>query len=726
MSNYCQQFIYPHGIYDNYNNNYLDFSKESTQNASTQYFDSEGRYNRNCQCECHQRNICNCQCCSQNYCNLLEELNELRCNYKNVIDDLNRLKSDKISTDSYINELRLENKRMKFNNLNINVGEENEKLKYDNGRFNEMLEQIFCEILQPLSNKINVEEGKLKGGVDYYFDKNYDFYNILNLFKKFILEKDNRNYDNVYRNNIENERSENLDKNYNSKDYKNNLNKYNDPYIIQGIPINKPLTFGNNDPSSNRGQNSPLYNENNNKINYQESYMNSKYHLEKDPNSLMNSINSQGSNMNCFNYDNNPSFNYPQYMNNNQMNYYDPNSLMNSINSQNSYNNNKKDLNNSVNFDDPRNSYHKYSPNHNINNYMNNNNKKNKTQNQNNYNLSPNESNNLNNLNPNEQNKKIKAVIKDQPLDSFPNNIDYQKYGKPIDSLEQEIDNKEKRPKNSNNEKNGYFYPNNQIPKNPNFQKNNYINKNKNNNNDNELKKSNSFSNFNSNFPFNQTFKEEKQNKNINKNPKTEKIKNSLNYNPNKSQISNLSIPQKKKNIYNNERYENETPERKYNKIHSNEISTSYDKKQKKKKILIPIIPKKKISPNSYELSNNNINVENYNIIKEKEKNKTKNENQLFYNPSSYKPNIKKVNMLKKSLSSRKENQDNNNKYNYFPDGSCWACDLGCSVSSTGYSPMTYSPYKNGIKRRNITPVKPGVKYEEYLRHKKQVLRNDD
>ena len=81
--------------------------------------------------------------------------------------------------------------------------------------------------------------------------------------------------------------------------------------------------------------------------------------------------------------------------------------------------------------------------------------------------------------------------------------------------------------------------------------------------------------------------------------------------------------------------------------------------------------------------------------------------------------------MLKKSLSSRKENKDNN-QYNYFPDGSCWACDLGCSVSSTGYSPMTYSPYKNGIKRRNITPVKPGVKYEEYLRHKKQVLRNDE
>ena len=32
---------------------------------------------------------------------------------------------------------------------------------------------------------------------------------------------------------------------------------------------------------------------------------------------------------------------------------------------------------------------------------------------------------------------------------------------------------------------------------------------------------------------------------------------------------------------------------------------------------------------------------------------------------------------------------------------------------------MTYSPYNKNIKRRNVTPVKPGTKYEEYLRHKK-------
>ena len=36
----------------------------------------------------------------------------------------------------------------------------------------------------------------------------------------------------------------------------------------------------------------------------------------------------------------------------------------------------------------------------------------------------------------------------------------------------------------------------------------------------------------------------------------------------------------------------------------------------------------------------------------------------------------------------------------------CFACDLGCSVSRSGYSPMTYSPYHKKKKRRDITPYK--------------------
>ena len=56
----------------------------------------------------------------------------------------------------------------------------------------------------------------------------------------------------------------------------------------------------------------------------------------------------------------------------------------------------------------------------------------------------------------------------------------------------------------------------------------------------------------------------------------------------------------------------------------------------------------------------------------------------------------------------------------YYPDGTCWACDVGCSVSTTGYSPMTFSPYRNTIRRRDVTPVKNNVKYEQYTRHKKE------
>jgi len=36
----------------------------------------------------------------------------------------------------------------------------------------------------------------------------------------------------------------------------------------------------------------------------------------------------------------------------------------------------------------------------------------------------------------------------------------------------------------------------------------------------------------------------------------------------------------------------------------------------------------------------------------------------------------------------------------------CFACDVGCSVSKTGYSKMNFSPYNNLIRRREETPTK--------------------
>jgi len=711
MANYnCQQYIYPHGIYDNYNynNNCLDFSKDSTQNASTQFIDSEQRY-RNCLCECHQRNICNCQCCSKNFCSVLEELNELRCNYRNIIDEYNKLKCDKISTDSYINELRLENKRMKFHNLNINVGEENEKLKHDMGRYNEMLEQVFHEVLEPLSDKINNDECRIKNGFEYYFDKNYEFYKILNLFKKYIQGDNQRiiqkekNYENNNRENI-NENIGNNNFNPNNK-YNNYSNQSNIPYINQNIPNNKPLTFGNNEPNSHTGQNSPNYI--NDKINYQDPYMNNKYNIEKESNNLMNSINSQNSNMN---FENNPNLNNQnqQYMNNNQMNYQDQNNLMNSINSQDSNMiTNQNNLNNSDslnnNFENPRNSYNKYYPNNKVLKVLENDNKKPFQNNK--YRNNEEDENEIN-----QSNKKIKAIIKDQTIDSYQNNIDYQKYGRPIDSIEQE--NEIKDDPKINKEKNRYFENKNnlnKIPEIPNDE-----------NTENDLKKSGSFNNINPNNSFTQTFKEDDKK---NKKPKIDNLKKYYNNNQNKPHHHRTNSTE----IINNNNKYNNLNEKNQNKKYINnpekELGISFDKKPSIKKFLIPIKPKKKISPYSYELSNNNINVERYNLNKEKDKNKKlyNTENALFYNPDPFTVHIRKmnkINKIKKSSSTSRKEKENENSI-YFPDGSCWACDLGCSISLTGYSPMTYSPYNKNIKRRNVTPVKPGTKYEEYLRHKK-------
>ena len=37
--------------------------------------------------------------------------------------------------------------------------------------------------------------------------------------------------------------------------------------------------------------------------------------------------------------------------------------------------------------------------------------------------------------------------------------------------------------------------------------------------------------------------------------------------------------------------------------------------------------------------------------------------------------------------------------------GNCFACEVGCSVSRSGYSPMNYVPYNNMIRRREETPL---------------------
>lgn len=54
----------------------------------------------------------------------------------------------------------------------------------------------------------------------------------------------------------------------------------------------------------------------------------------------------------------------------------------------------------------------------------------------------------------------------------------------------------------------------------------------------------------------------------------------------------------------------------------------------------------------------------------------------------------------------KNENYIRNNTDDYNFQGNCFACEVGCNISNTGYSPMTFSPYHPGYRRKAVTPLK--------------------
>lgn len=68
----------------------------------------------------------------------------------------------------------------------------------------------------------------------------------------------------------------------------------------------------------------------------------------------------------------------------------------------------------------------------------------------------------------------------------------------------------------------------------------------------------------------------------------------------------------------------------------------------------------------------------------------------FIYNDYKDDCSLKKINFFK---SPHQYHDGNHNKL------SCFACNIGCSISQTGYSQMSYSPYNNMIRRREFTPT---------------------
>ena len=103
----------------------------------------------------------------------------------------------------------------------------------------------------------------------------------------------------------------------------------------------------------------------------------------------------------------------------------------------------------------------------------------------------------------------------------------------------------------------------------------------------------------------------------------------------------------------------------------------------------------------------NNLN-NNRQILKDKKKRGNLNYSEC--NPES----LKKINFMRPYDNPFYD--DNEYKVN------CFACNLGCSVSKSGYSPMNFSPYNNHIRRRDITPLR--TNNGQYKRNKKSTKIN--
>lgn len=129
-----------------------------------------------------------------------------------------------------------------------------------------------------------------------------------------------------------------------------------------------------------------------------------------------------------------------------------------------------------------------------------------------------------------------------------------------------------------------------------------------------------------------------------------------------------------------------------------------------------PILTDKEENPlNNDDM--NDIEMKHFKKRRDKIKNRRKNKNERnVINYSECNPeSLKKINFLRPY------------KNPFYDDleykGSCFACDVGCSVSKSGYSIMNYSPYNNLIRRRNTTPIK--IINENGKRYKRNSKKNE-
>ena len=657
---------------------------------------------------------------------LFNEIIFLKRNLRRVENELTRTKAEKDASDFYIKEL--EKELLKLNTENNSHFDNNNNISNDSkrrlvnsvkmrdyGRYHDMLNRSF-EVLDSVSNKINDPNGKTKGGINYYYNRNQDYDNVIDSQKKWIdnlpqsIIKNNDNY------------TENVPLNTNQ--YENNL--YNDYYNNNSKRNNNlPNNINNiNDENPNTKRFPSKHSIDNN------SYSNQMTEKTK---SIIN--NNQNDNINNIN---------------NQNNQRDPN-----------MNNNNK--NNNTNREDDENNENKNLPYNKLNERIL------ITDSQGNpifidgnrllgMEIIPiigengkeemDDNGNIIFLGPDGQPKTqddLEPIIldNDKPLVNEENRpflgingvAMINKYGNPIigpgelyDSNNQVVhgelgilplDNQGNLIKINNNNEEPILNDNDYNDNNANENNNDKDENDVDNDYDNNNPKKNNKKHYNS-IPNNDN---DNNNNDVNEaelkpligsdgRPVTDKNNNPIILDKNNRPIRGTGITVlldksgmpilnslgepilinkegEPINVMDDDDNNNPIMNNKRNNSHKNKQNKNNRKKNKIEKL---------------NDINNNKDTGKFN------ENKSKN-NYVYPKPN---PNYQRKNNYKPIINTKDNERNNGNDKLYFSN-TCFACDVGCGVSRSGYSPMTYSPYDNTIKRRDNTPLKDDVDYYEYI-----------
>ena len=196
---------------------------------------------------------------------LINEITYLKKDLAKIETELNRTKNEKDACNYYIKELEKELSKSNINNelQNSKKRAMNYAKMRDYEKYHDMLNKSF-EVLDSVSNQCTDPKGKTKGGVNYYFNKDKDYESVIKTQKNWI-------------NNLPMSMSQNNENEYENAQYEpnkyqseSNIYKYPEGYINMstGLTDERKNPYNNNNNNSQNNLIPKKYYNSNQDLNY--------------------------------------------------------------------------------------------------------------------------------------------------------------------------------------------------------------------------------------------------------------------------------------------------------------------------------------------------------------------------------------------------------------------------------------------------------------------------